>query len=66
MNLLPRDNWHSKFQKTVFNTSSLKVPSFIYLRLLTERLLRIKVKVLQNFEAFSIETFIDIHLFDDA
>ena len=28
--LLPRDQWHSKFQKTIFDTSSLTVPSFIY------------------------------------
>ena len=40
------------FRKCFFDTSSLKVPSFIYLYLLVEKLQRIKVKELQNFEGF--------------
>ena len=38
----------------------------MYLRLLVERLRWIKVKVLQNFEDSSIETFIHIHSLDDV
>ena len=49
----------------IFDTS-LKVPNFIYLSLLGERLQRIKVRVPQNFEDFSMETFIQIHSFGDA
>ena len=44
----------------------LKVSSFIYFYLLVERLQKIKVRVLQNVEDFSIETFIHIHSYDDA
>ena len=50
--LLANDQRHSKLQKVIFDTYSLKVPSFIYLCLLVETLRRIKVKALQNFEDF--------------
>ena len=50
----------------IFDTSSLTVPSFFYLRPLEETLRWIKVRVPQNFEDFSIVTFIQIHSFDDA
>ena len=36
-----------------------------FICLLDEKLQRIKVRVLQNFEDFSIVTFIEIHSFDD-
>ena len=67
MNFVPKRpiRCHSKFYKIIFDTS-LKVPDFIYSYLLAERLERIKVRVLQNFEDFSIKTFIHIHSFDDA
>ena len=42
----------SKFQKIAFDTSSLKVSSFIYLCPLVKNLRGIKVRVLQNFEGF--------------
>ena len=58
--LLPRDQWHSKFQKIIFETF-LKEISFIYLSVLVERLQGIKVRMLQNFEDFSIEKLIQIH-----
>ena len=55
-----------KITEIIFETSSLKVPSFIYSSLLVDRLQRIKVRVLKNFEEFSIELFIQIHSIDDA
>ena len=39
-----------KISESDFDTSSLKVPNSIYLCLLVEKLQRIKVKALQNFE----------------
>ena len=56
----------SKFQKMIFDTSSLTVPSFIYVRPLVEKSRRIKARVLLIFEDFSVITFIQIHSFDDA
>ena len=41
-----------EIQEVFFDTSSFKVPSFMYLCLLVEKLQRIKVKALQNFEDF--------------
>ena len=66
MRLLSRDQWYSKFQKIILDISILKVPSFIYLCQLVETLQRTKVRVPQNFEDFCIETFIQIHSFDDT
>ena len=37
-------------ENIIFDTSSLKVPNFIYLSLLAQRLQRIKARVLQNSE----------------
>ena len=45
----------------IFDTSSLKVPSFIHLCILVEKSQWIKARVLQNFEDFYIETLIQIH-----
>ena len=60
MNVAPRDQWQSKFQKMVFDTSSL---TFIYLRLLVEGLRMIKVRVSQNLKIFPSEhSVIFIHL----
>ena len=59
--LLPRDQGHSKFQKVIFDPSSLKVPSFIYLCLLVEELQRIKMKALQNFEDFCIIKWMNLN-----
>ena len=50
--LLPREQWCSKSQKMISNTSFLKVPSFIYLYPLVEMLRGIKVRLLQNSEDF--------------
>ena len=60
---LPRDQRHSKFHKIIIDISTLKVPSLCWL---VGTLWRIKVRVLQNFEDSCIETFIQIHSFDDA
>ena len=51
--------------RKIFDTFSLKLPNFIYLSLLVERLRRIKVSILQSFEDFPIEAFIEIHSVDD-
>ena len=45
---------------------TLKLPSFIYLCRMVEMLQRIKVRVLEIFKDFCIETFIQIHSFDDV
>ena len=44
----------------------LSLALFIYPSLLVEGFRRIKVRVLQKFEDFSIEIFLQIYSFDDA
>ena len=61
-----RDQRQSKFDKKILDISTLKIPKLIYLCRLVETLQRIKVRVLQKFEDVYIETFIQIHSFDDA
>ena len=51
---LPKDQRHSKFQKEMFDTCFLKVPSFSYLCLFVEKLKRIKAKTLKGIEDFCI------------
>ena len=52
MSFPPRRPTAFKILEVFLDTSYLKVPSFIYLCLLVEKLQRIKVKALQNFEEF--------------
>ena len=53
MSISPERPTAFKISESVFlDTSSLKVPSFIYLCLLVEKLQRVKVKAVQNCKDF--------------
>ena len=52
VNFAPKRPIAFKISEKILITSFLKVPSFIYLRPLVEKLRGIKVRVLENFEDF--------------